>query len=82
MPVLDLDVVEPRGDQGGPVGVTGEEDVLGQIAWPESDVVLPFSDRERDAGIRVRQDLVPRSDHASLARNSGEDRAPFSRAST
>ena len=58
---LELDVVETRGDPGGPVGVAGEEDVLGQVTRSESDVVLPFSGREGYAGIRVRQDLVPHS---------------------
>ena len=47
--------------RGGPIGVAGEEDVLGQFAWAESDVVLPFADRERDAVVRSRQDLIPRA---------------------
>ena len=63
--MLQLDRVEARRDPGGPVRVTGEEDVLGQLAWAESDVVLPFAGRDRDAaipgvfdaGVRVRQDL-------------------------
>ena len=63
--VLQLDGIEARGDPGGPVMVAGEEDVLGQVARSESDVVLPFTVRDRDAaisgridaGIRVRQDL-------------------------
>ncbi|HEY0443103.1 MAG TPA: hypothetical protein VGC90_02675 [Candidatus Limnocylindrales bacterium] len=59
MPVLELDGVEARADPGCSIGVAGEEDVLGQFAGAKSDVVLPFSDRERDAGIRVRQNLVP-----------------------
>ena len=50
MPVLHLDRVEARSDPGGPVRVTGEEDVLGQVAWTESDVVLPFS-----VGIAMRR---------------------------
>ena len=58
---LELDVVEARGDPGGPIGVPGEEDVLGQFTRSESDVVLPFSCGEGYAGIRVRQDLFPRS---------------------
>ena len=55
MTLLDLDVVEASGDPGGAIRVTGEEDVLGQFTRSESDVVLPFSDREGYAGIRVRQ---------------------------
>ena len=53
---LELDRVETRGDPGGPIWVTGEEDVLGQLAGAECDVVLPFPDRECDAVVRVRQD--------------------------
>ena len=70
MLVLELDGIEARADPGGSVGVAGEEDVLGQFAWAETDVVLPFSDRGRNpaipeavyAGIRVRQDRIPLSD--------------------
>ena len=51
MPVLELDRVEARGDTGGPVRIAGEEDVLGQFAWAETDVVLPFSGRDRNAAI-------------------------------
>ena len=69
MPMLQLDRIESRRDSGGSVGVTGEEDVLGQVARAESDVVLPFSGWDRDpairrafdAGIRVRQDRSSRS---------------------
>ena len=64
MSLLELDGFEARGDPGGSVGVTGEEDVLGQFTWTESDVVLPFSGWDRDpairgfdAVVRVRQDL-------------------------
>ena len=68
MSVLAFDGIETGGDPGGPVRVTGEEDVLGQLSWTESDVILPFSDRDRDpavrdlfaAGIRVRQDQSSR----------------------
>ena len=74
----------------GPIGVTGEEDVLGQFAWTESDVVLPFSGWDRDpairrafdAVVRVRQDLFLAHVAASLARNSAEDSPAFSRASS
>ena len=52
MSMLELDRFEARGDAGGPIGVTGEEDVLGQFAWTESDVVLPFSGWDRDPAIR------------------------------
>jgi len=87
---LELDGFEARGDPVSAVGVTREEDVLGQFAWPESDVVLPFTVRDRnpairwvfDAVVRVRQDLSPRSVAASLARNSAEDSPAFSRASS
>ena len=90
MSVLELDGIEARGDPGGSVGVAGEEDVLGQFSWAESDVVLPFSRRDRDpairevfdAGIRVRQDRSLAHVAASLARNSAEDSPAFSRASS
>ena len=90
MSVLELDVVEPRRDPGGPILVAGEEDVLGQFAWTESDVVLPFAGGDRDpaidgrfdAVIRVRQDLSLAQVAASLARNSAEDSPAFSRASS
>ena len=90
MSVLELDGIEARGDPGGPIRVPGEEDVLGQVSRSESDVVLPFPFRDRDpaisgtidAGIRVRQDLSLAHVAASLARNSGEDRLPFVRASS
>ena len=52
MSMLELDGFEARGDPGGSIGVTGEEDVLGQFAWTESDVVLPFSGWDRDPAIR------------------------------
>ena len=48
---LELDRFEARGDPGGPIGVTGEEDVLSQFTWTESDVVLPFAGRDRDPAI-------------------------------
>src|SRR6185436_1764495 len=62
--VLELDRIEARGDPWRPVLVPGEEDVLGQFARSESDVVLPFTfwdrdpavSRRLDAGVRVRQD--------------------------
>jgi hypothetical protein len=59
MALLELDRVEALGDAGGPIGVTGEEDELGQFTGAEADVILPFSDGERDAVIRVRQTLSP-----------------------
>ena len=43
MLMLELDGFEARCDTGGPIRVAGEEDVLGQFTWTESDVVLPFS---------------------------------------
>ena len=90
MAVLELDGFEARSDPSGPIGVTREEDVLGQFAWTEPDVVLPFAGRDRnsairvgfDAGIRVRQDPSLAQVAASLARNSGEDSPGFSRASS
>ena len=90
MSVLELDGFEARGDPGGPIWVTGEEDVLGQFTWTEPDVVLPFSGGDRDpairsafdAVIRVRQDLFLAHGAASLARNSAEDSPAFSRASS
>ncbi len=90
MAVLELDGFEARGDPCGPIGITGEEDVLGQFAWTESDVVLPFAGWDRnstiregfDAGIRVRQDPSLAQVAASLARNSAEDSPAFSRASS
>ena len=54
---LELDGFEARGDPGGSIGVTGEEDVLGQFAWTEFDVVLPFSgcgSRSCDPGVSTR----------------------------
>ncbi len=57
VPVLHLDRVEARGDPGGPILVTGEEDVLGQVARAESDVVLPVPFGDRDpaiAGVSTR----------------------------
>ena len=61
MSMLELDGVEARGDPGGSIGVTGEEDVLGQFAWTESDVVLPFSGWDRDPAIRGFRRGCPRS---------------------
>ena len=52
MSMLELDGFEARCDAGGSIGVTGEEDVLGQLTWTEPDVVLPFSGRDRDPAIR------------------------------
>jgi hypothetical protein len=77
--VLELDGVEARADPRGPIGVAGEEDVLGQFTWAESDVVLPvpFWDGDApvpglfDAGIRVRQVLSSSVWRASLERNFG-----------
>ena len=88
--MLELDGIETRGDPGGSVGVTGEEDVLGQFAWTETDVVLPFSGRDRDpaiqrgfdAVVRVRQAQFLAQVAASQARNSAEDSPAFSRASS
>jgi hypothetical protein len=87
---LLLDGIEPRGDPVRSIGVTGEEDVLGQFAWTEPDVVLPFSDGDRDpailggfdAVVRVRQDRSLAQVAASLARNSREDSPPIPRASS
>ena len=59
MPVLELDAVQSCGDPWGAVWIAGEEDVLGQFAGTEPDVVLPLPHGKRDAGIRVRQNLVP-----------------------
>ncbi len=47
-----LDVGQPRGDALDAILVAGEEDVLGQFAWSECDVVLPFAVGKRDAGVR------------------------------
>ena len=85
MPVLELDGFEARGDPGGPIGVAGEEDVLGQVTWAESDVVLPFSGWDRDPAIRGVSTRVSAfgktapslSVAASLARNSAEDSPAF-----
>jgi len=57
MALAHLDVCQARSDALDPILVAGEEDVLGQLAWSEADVVLPFAIRKRDAGIRVRQGL-------------------------
>ena len=85
MSVLELDGFEARGDPGRPIGVAGEEDVLGQFTWTESDVVLPFSGWDRDpaiqrgfdAGIRVRQDRSLARLAVPQARNSAEDSPAF-----
>ena len=61
MSVLELDGFEARGDPGGPIWVTGEEDVLGQFTWTESDVVLPFSGWDRDPAIQGFRRGGPRS---------------------
>ena len=90
MTSLELDRVESRCDACSPVLVTREEDVLGQFARTEIDVVLPFSGGDRnsairegfDAVVRVRQDPSLAQVAASLARNSAEDRTAFSRASS
>ena len=44
--------IEARGDAGGPVLVAGEQDVLGEFAGSESDVVLPFAGGDRDPAVR------------------------------
>jgi hypothetical protein len=90
MASLELDRFEARGNPSGSIGITGEEDVLGQFTWTESDVVLPFSGWDRnsairegfDAVIRVRQDPSLAQVAAPLARNSAEDSPAFSRASS
>ena len=90
MSLFDFDGFEARSDAGGSIGVTGEEDVLGQFPWAESDVVLPFAGWDRDpairrvfdAVVRVRQDRFLAQVAASLARNSAEDSPAFSRASS
>ena len=90
MAMLQLDGIEARCDAGGSVGVTGEEDVLGQFSGAESDVVLPFTGGDRDpairrvfdAGIRVRQDRSLARFAVPQARNSAEDSPAFSRASS
>ena len=90
MSMLELDGFEARGDPGGSVGVTGEEDVLGQFAWTEvrcGTAVLRLGPRCGDHGcfdavVRVRQDLFLARVAASLARNSAEDSPAFSRASS
>src|SRR4026208_350176 len=72
------------------VGVAGEEDVLGQFAWTETDVVLPFSGWDRDpaihggfgAVVRVRQAQFLARVAASQARTSAEDSPAFSGASS
>ena len=43
------------GDPLDAVLVAGEEDVVGQLARAEPDVVLPLTGGDCDAGIRVRQ---------------------------
>ena len=45
--------------------VAGEEDVVGQLAWAEADVVLPVAGRDRDSGIHARQRLAPRAQSRS-----------------
>ena len=60
------------GDPRGPIGVAGEEDVLGQLTRAESDVVLPFAGGDCDAGVRVRQELAP----ACAPRSSGVSLRP------
>ena len=86
---VELDGFEARGDPGRSIGVTGEEDVLGQFAWAEFDVVLPFSGSDRDpairvydAVVRVRQDRFLSPMAASLARNSAVDSPARERASS
>ena len=73
VPMLELDAVEAGGDAVGPVRVAGEEDVLGQFARAESDVVLPLAGRERDAGVRVRQGFSLSCPRFHEARNPPED---------
>jgi len=58
MLVLAVDSVEPLSDLGGSIWIAGEEDVLGQLSGAESDVILPLPFRERDAEVRVRQELL------------------------
>jgi hypothetical protein len=90
MLLLELDRIEARADPGGSVWIAGEEDVLGQFAWTETDVVLPFSGRGRDPAIprlSTRVSAFGKTDSlspmaASLARNSGEDSPARERASS
>jgi hypothetical protein len=53
-----LDVGQPLGDAVDAVRVAREEDVLGQLAGSERDVVLAFAFGKRDAGVRVVQAWV------------------------
>ena len=56
---FQFDRTELGGDPGRPIRVTGEEHVLGQLAWTEVDVVLPLPNGECDAVVRVRQARLP-----------------------
>jgi len=57
--VAQLDRVKPLGDEVDPVRVPREQDVVGQLARPKADVVLPLAGGGRDAGIHGRQRLGP-----------------------
>ena len=59
MAVPELDAVEQGGHAVDAVLVAGEEDVVGQLAWSEADVVLPVAGGDRDPGIHGRQRLAP-----------------------
>ena len=81
--VLSLDRLEASGDAAGPVRVSREKDVLGQLTRGEPDVVLALSGGECDAGVRVGQEVVPSvACRPSQPRSSGEDSPGFSRASS
>jgi hypothetical protein len=43
--MLTLDRVEPGGDLRRPIRVAGEDDVVGQFARGQTDVVLAIPDR-------------------------------------
>ncbi len=56
------------GDALDAILVAGEEDVLGQLAWSERDVVLPFGVGKRDAGVGVVQAWVRPAPHLVVVR--------------
>ena len=77
MAVAELDLVEVRGDPLDPILGPGEEDVVGELARAQPDVILPFAGLDRDAGVRVRQELAPSMPRARSALAAPEDRGRF-----
>jgi hypothetical protein len=56
--MLPLNGLEALGDLGRPILITREQDVLGEIARTQIDVVLDLGVRHGDAAVGDRQSIL------------------------